>query len=226
MLPDATRLSQPAASGQGPRRRSAARSGHESSLARRWLELSLCVLCFPSCLITSTPEFDEPTQTAPFLLPSSVDPDNRQVLRIEGDNPLQFSAQVLSEDAGARVQVSLLIDYGVRDELSGRVFQDNDPNNAALNASTLADGPRRVSANFFPKRLAPGCHTVTLMVSHEFDFASGCPVRKADSSQLVWFVFKCEDANCQNADSVLDCPVADPAVSCPDQVGGAPASTP
>jgi hypothetical protein len=39
---------------------------------------------------------------------------------------------------------------------------------------------------------APGCHTVTLIVSHEFDAETSCPVCRNDSSQLTWPVFVCD----------------------------------
>jgi hypothetical protein len=202
------------------------------ALARSWLVLVGIAMSSPACLVTSTPEYVEPERTPPFLIPSSADPDSRNVLFIEAaDVPLKLSAQVISEDAGQRVLVSLLVDYGV--PFADRPFRDSEPHNQPVDPGTMADGPRRVTASLIPQQRTPApdgtpegdCHTITMMVSHEFDPLSGCPCEKADSSQLSWFVFRCFGANCSNAsepgvprevDIKALCPIADPAVTCPD----------
>lgn len=201
--------------------RFSAKVGTKMVVARPWLIALL--MSTAGCLVTSTPEFDPPEQTAPFLIASSADPDNRRVIRAESDvEPLKFSASVLSEDAGERVRVSLLVDYGVPNPLTGHVFQDAEAFNQPLPPGTLADGPRRITASLVPalRMPSPGCHTVTMMVTHEFDPVSGCPVSKADSSYLVWFVYKCGDTGCPP--TVDLCPAADPTVTCPDVAGDSP----
>jgi hypothetical protein len=197
--------------------------GLPTAMARPWLLLFPVIMGNLGCLVTSTPEFEPASQTAPFLIASSADPDNRRMLEVASDvEPLKFSADVLSEDAGERVQVALLVDYGVPNPLTGHVFQDSESFNQPLPPGTLADGPRRISASLVPalRMPTPGCHTITMMVTHEFDQVSGCPATKADSDQLVWFVYKCADEGCPP--TVEACPIADPGVSCPDQAGGTP----
>ena len=116
------------------------------------------------------------------------------------------------------MQVSLLIDYGIRNEFRDQPFQSSSFD-AAIAPGTLADGARRVTATLAGNQLQTGCHTVTLMVTHAFDFGTGCPVEKADSSYLVWFVYKCGESGCDELPASPDpCPEADPAVTCPDVV--------
>lgn len=187
----------------GPRPRLA----RGSSRRNAWSTLaqsSLCLVLAMSslgCLVTSTPDFTPPERTRPFLVPSSVDPDARGVILIDTvEHPksltsIDFSADIVSEDQGSPVQGVLYIDYGAT--LSDRPFREliqvRD-----VPASTLSDQvkrPIRGTWNLANSTVGPGCHTVTLLVSHDLDRITSCPVCRNDSSQITWQVFHCGGAS-------------------------------
>jgi hypothetical protein len=165
-----------------------------------------------SCLVTSTPEFEDPAQTPPFLLADTAIPDPRQILLIENTQSGQiFSAVVRSEDVGEDVQVRLLLDYGWKNVQLGLPYQDLQQGNRVPASTWDQDGRvARVNADFLQSlRMEPGCHRITLMVSHAFDDATGCPVPEVDAegnrtvddfSQITWTVVKCGPAGCPTID--------------------------
>lgn len=194
-------------------------------LARRSLMLVLVTMLTPACLVTSTPEFEDPSPTAPLLLGANASPDLREIVMI--DQPaIEFRASVISEDADVSVKVRLLIDYGVQSLINERPYLDAEVSIKEVPPGRLADGPRDVVAKLFPQQIlwvpATGCHTVTMMVTHSFDQDLGCPVNLADSSQLTWQVIRCDESPCEpdfmDFDPRQDCPKAQE--SCPAVAGG------
>lgn len=175
---------------------------------------SLCLLAAvmsPACLVTSTSEFQEPQQTAPFLVASSADPDIREFLIVvDGESRKDFSASVVSEDRGEPVKVALYIDYG-EPNVAGQPFRYSLTNFPDVAPSSFSDKDRRVQAQWFPdiQFVENGCHTVTMVVTHEFDFLD-CPKDLSDSSQLVWKVLRCK-----SRETCEDISINDPAVMCP-----------
>jgi hypothetical protein len=170
---------------------------------RLWATLaqsSLCLLTLmasTSCLVTSTPDFTPPKRTAPFLVVASADPDPRGVLLVntleqqDPKLPFTFSADVMSEDQGANVFGHLYIDYGKgTDSPALDVITEIPP----LDPSTMSDTSRRIGGKWSVEQnyVSGSCHTVTLIVSHEFDSATSCPVCRSDSSQLTWPVYVCD----------------------------------
>ena len=179
-----------------------------------------------ACLVTSKPQIEQPRQTAPFLVPASADPDAREFIKLEGDSPLTLFADVVSEDGDRAVLSALYLDYGRQNPdlpdwpytlaIQGNTFA----------AGTLADGPRRIHQTFIPSiySVEPGCHTLTLVVSHEFEQVTSeryCPSSLADSSQITWYLLKCSaPGNCPTIDLASEkqkCPVA--TVACPPKGG-------
>jgi hypothetical protein len=153
-----------------------------------------------NCLVTSTPEFKPPERTRPFLIATTADPDPRGVLLINtleqlsvGKKSFEFSADVVSEDQGSKVKGYLYIDYGT--QVGDHPYADSIPEIKELPPSTMADTTKRNirgKLNLESHVILPGCHTVTLIVSHEFDAETSCPVCRNDSSQLTWPVFMCD----------------------------------
>jgi hypothetical protein len=194
-------------------------------LARRSLLLVLVPMITPACLVTSTPEFEDPPQTAPLLLGANASPDLREIVMV--DQPaIEFRASVVSEDADVSVKVRLLIDYGVQSLINERPYLDAEVSIKEVPPGKLADGPRDVVAKLFPDQILwvpkTGCHTVTMMVTHSFDQDLGCPVDLDDSSQLTWQVIRCDESPCEpdftDFDPRQDCPKAQ--VSCPATASG------
>lgn len=172
-----------------------------STLAQSSLCLAALTMTSTSCLVTSTPEFTPPKPTRPFLVSSSVDPDARGVLLIDTvEHPksltsIQFSADIVSEDQDAKVQGVLYIDYGL--VTNDRPFREQIQI-ADIAASTITDPvarPMRAKWNVGASSIGPGCHTVTMLVTHAIDRVSSCPCCRNDSSQITWQVYSCGGAS-------------------------------
>ncbi|MRG97671.1 hypothetical protein [Polyangium spumosum] len=170
-------------------------------LARRSLQGLVLAVLAPGCLVTADPVTYEPQQTPPIIVASGIDPDPRSILLVGGDLGLEefpITATVASEDAGESVKVALYVDYGEMNPV-GQPFRFAFPNFQELPAATLADGPRplqgvRWNSRVYP--LEPGCHRLTLVVSHEFDTGTGCPKDLRDSSQITWQFRQCGVGDC------------------------------
>lgn len=160
----------------------------------------------PACLVTSTPSFDQPKRTAPFLITSSADPNAHSVLIFDEQmiESMVFTADVISEDDGQDVVFNLYVDYGFippeGQTLNNRLpFRGYSSTIASLKPSTMTNPkPRRMQgAKWVPQvsgAINTGCHTVTLMASHAFDTETQCPKCLNDSSQITWQVFYCNSA--------------------------------
>ena len=68
-----------------------------------------------SCLVTSSPEFEDPEQTPPELIAATATPDIRNILEVdESTGRVLLNALVRSEeDAGETIKFRLLLDYGI-----------------------------------------------------------------------------------------------------------------
>lgn len=193
------------------------------ALERSSLIAGLSFMCC-SCLVLSAPEFEEPDQTPPFLIATAADPDPREfVLVLDEDKRKDFGAAVLSEDRGEPVQVALYIDYGISNA-AGHPFFRSIAEFPEIPAGTMAEGPRAVSTQWFldTANVEPGCHSVTMIVTHHFDYRN-CPKRMSDSSQLQWKVLRCATTDtCPTIDPVKDCPNSqeNPLSSCPPESSG------
>lgn len=168
------------------------------------------------CLVTAEPVSYDPTQSPPILVASGLSPDPRGILRIGGDEGVSevgITASVLSEDVNENVKVALYVDYGFTSK-SGLPFRYNLQTFPEFPPGTLADGPRplvgiRWVDGAYP--IDPGCHRLTLVATHEFDTATGCPKNLNDSSQITWHFRQCDVGECPV--SLVDCPTAD--ATCP-----------
>lgn len=161
-----------------------------------------------SCLATSVDDFPEPAITPPFLNGSRATPPLSQVLLIDPNlsQTIQFAAFVRSEDAGS--------------ELEARLVADWPSTNGTLQVTRLSAGSfseeRLLSLTWDPsaptlitgKPLDPGCHPITLVVSHQFNLLSNVPARLEDADVLVWWVFLADPANPQSLSQfdVSSCP--------------------
>jgi hypothetical protein len=177
------------------------------SLARSSLCLLAIAMATPACLVTSTPSFDPPKRTAPFLITSSAEPNARNVIIFDEKmiQSMVFTADVISEDNGQDVLFLLYVDFGFTPP-EGQppdtypLFRGLVPNIKSLDPGTMADPkPRRMmpGAKWVPQvsgAINPGCHTVTMMASHAFDTETQCPKCLNDSSQITWQVYYCNSA--------------------------------
>ncbi len=165
----------------------------------------------PACLVTSTPSFDPPKQTRPFLVPSSADPDPRGILVVDSVNlpaGIDFTANVISNDGTDPVELKLFVDYGFTN-VAGQPFRKSVGNPEALPPSTMDDTARRLArVRWIPgidgADVSMGCHTLTMMASHRFDDTLECPVCRNDSSQITWPVFRCDSSKPMDAPCSVD----------------------
>lgn len=168
------------------------------------------------CLVPTPPITYEPTQSPPIIVASGLSPDPRGILLVGGDEgatEFGITASILSEDAGENVKVALYVDYGLTNALD-QPFRFALQTFPELPPATLADGPRplvgvRWVDGAFP--IQPGCHRLTLVATHEFDTATGCPKHLNDSSQVTWHFQQCDVGECPAA--LEDCPATD--ATCP-----------
>jgi hypothetical protein len=187
-------------------------------------------MSLPACLVTSTPSFEEPERTRPFLIAPSASPDLRQIKVADHgalNKTIEFSAGVVSEDNGVSVKGRLVLDYGVAlEEDEGYPYLDTLAQQVDIPAATLQDPPRTLSAKWslLSNGASSGCHTVTLFATHEIDFISGCPADAEDFDFLTWTVFACNsnDAPCcdptlppdQGGCESFHCPAVEPGATC------------
>ncbi len=160
----------------------------------------------PSCFITSTPDFQPPSQTPPLLDGNTASPPLGDVIIAQPNTEIDLKAGLRSEDAGEDVAVYLYVDYGlntVPDQPYAIVFPIG-----TVGASTISDDSRYASITWKPQLISPGCHRLTMMVSHKFNFIGGvtCPADLSDSSALSWDLLLCS--------STASCPAFDPTSSC------------
>lgn len=154
-----------------------------------------------ACLVTSTPEFDPPQQTAPFLIAASATPDPRKVIVIDSSKSqkVDFSVEVRSEDSGQPVLFQLYVDYGYppeTDDPDELLFRQVITTLPQLDPSTISNAKRRpiLATWHVNDPLRAGCHNVTLIASHAFFPKTACPRCRRDSSQITWQVFQCNSA--------------------------------
>ncbi|MFO0587510.1 MAG: hypothetical protein U0441_08225 [Polyangiaceae bacterium] len=183
--------------------------------------------------MTSSPSYEEPKQTRPFLIAEASSPDVRQikVVDLAGQFPLEFSASVMSEDAGEGVTARLVLDYGIAVDQHPYRQPLGDPD--TIEAATLDDGPRTLTAKWESSfQTGTGCHYATMFATHKLNFDTGCPVNPDDFSFLTWTVVVCKstDAPCcdptapaeEGGCAALSCPDIDPNVRCAAAPGGSP----
>ena len=168
---------------------------------------SLCVgvlsMIASACLITSTPDFTQPLPR-PVLVAANAEPSLRNVLVLDGHNGPEsviLAADVFLDSPSTRpIKARLYFDYGHTSKVSGqqqpfvdaifRFLPTLDP------TSVTDGGALRVQAPWYWKQsLSYGCHSITLIVSHEFDDSLQCPTCRDDSTQLTWQVYECDSGD-------------------------------
>jgi hypothetical protein len=169
-------------------------------------------------------------RSRPFLLGESASPHLGDMTVFQRNpatsqyTPIEFSADMVSDDAGQPVQSVLLIDYGDDNAVSNGPYRSFVPGEP-LDPACMLDGPRHVSIPWRPLAQEPiGCHTVTLMVTHQFELKNSafyCPADPNDASTLTWFALVCGDASTTTLEECYaanPCPIAEPnnAVYCAD----------
>jgi hypothetical protein len=180
--------------------------------------LAMLLVGAPACLITADPDFTPPARSRPEIITSDACPPSPAVGKValfqptppnSSYTPIEFSACVVSEDAGQDVQTVLLIDYGDDSGVALGPYRWAIPGEP-LKAATLADGPREITIKWLPqKQEPPGCHTVTLLVTHQFQQINGiyhCPADANDAATLTWFAYVCDQTAIESCGAMI-CPI-------------------
>jgi hypothetical protein len=159
------------------------------------------------CLITQAPQFREPPVTAPFLVPGAATPPASEVVVVDLSTmpvtaiSVTFSAPVISEDdqpdspgPDAQIEANLLIDYGMT-AADGKPYRPPLILGNTLDAGMLDETMGRMATALWTQvdhLLEPGCHTATLMVSHQWTNPAVCPVCADDIGSITWLLFLCD----------------------------------
>ncbi|WP_420854398.1 hypothetical protein [Sorangium cellulosum] len=207
-------------------RRAAARAARSRLVAALARSLAAAALAAPAagCLVLSTPEYEEPTQTAPVLMATSPDVFRPIYITelIKSQKIIDFDTTVQSEDNGDPVQVRFYINYGVRDREKRPFWDETNPE--PVGTGTLADGRRSFRIRWYYKSLpgdgmwqtaADKCHTLTMMASHGFNLC-GCPKDPRDMGWLTWQLIDCDPNEIRDPSNPddLGCPTSCPALEC------------
>lgn len=142
--------------------------GKSHALARRshlrWgvqpLFLALVTLGTPGCIVPEPPTYDPPSPTAPVLDTFGANPTNLYPTSLPGDRVpgFQLTVPFRSEDSGEEVWAGLYIDWGTNPSPLPNNYRRYEP-------STYDDDKRRIDITIRGS-LSPGCHTVSLFVTH------------------------------------------------------------
>ncbi|MBK8251684.1 MAG: hypothetical protein IPK82_03340 [Polyangiaceae bacterium] len=178
-----------------------------------------------ACLVTSSPSFEDPEQTPPFLIGPTAQPTLHEIFVVDRSGPSEFpfSARVVSEDAGQDVLGRLVLDYGV--PLPGPEIPFQEVlDDTIVAASTIDDESRTLTTQWYPTDETLGCHTVTLFASHAFNVDTRCPADPKDFDSLTWTVIVCDSVMAPCCDPTpppgepgcadLKCPEVDPTARC------------
>src|SRR5262245_25107339 len=179
--------------------------------ARRSLYLAFVLASAPGCLVTDVPDFEPPTSRPPVLdLP---DPSPTVFRRIYSQNQqtvrVDFKARVVSADGMALSSV-LIIDYGVPG-IDLAPWPSPPAPGEGIGTDDLADGQEELTLSWFadPNAVGLGCHTVTMLVTHEFAQSNPpgyfCPKDRCDFASMTWHTTLCDpnDISC----IYDDCPI-------------------
>ena len=159
------------------------------------VSLLVSVMLSSGCLVADPPLYEEPPPTPPMFDLSEAEPPpgTVRVIRRTGSNPetgLDISVPFRSDDRGERVFAALHVDYNVR-----FVPDSFTAVQSAFAASTLDDQDRAITLRwpFGPDDPSPGCHTLTLLVSHENtwnerEFRPDVVLAENDRAMAVWWL--------------------------------------
>ncbi len=162
------------------------------------------LVALTGCL-ADPPEFEAPARVPPVVAAAEVEPALSRIIRLEpGVDRLQVSVPFRSEDLGSPILGAFLLDAeaGARDPRALKTVE--------VGASSFEDDTRAVDAELTGfSRVDPGCHSLTLMLTHRSN-TDGREVVALDDSEATrivwWLLLPFEDED--QADVLLeDCPV-------------------
>jgi len=165
-------------------------------VARASLLLALMGMGGQGCVITGSTEIDPPKQTPPYF--SKLSPPIYQVQKLTslGTSPsslTEIQFEVVSEDLGQPIFGAVYRDFhGFGDMRPLAVISGIKP--AKIPAGHMTDAVPRPGSAQFEITGAPGCHSATLVLSHEFNGPGDPrPTQDKDSAYATWWYFLDDD---------------------------------
>ena len=164
--------------------------------------LGACLLTLQSCLVDDPAPFPESKQTPPRLDYHDALPLLDQVIFTHTGEPLHFTIPVASEDAGDELVALLFLDYqggSGGNKIGAKTF----------GASTLDDTTRVITLDWLVALASPGCHRITLRVTHSLNIDPLIYPGVHDSADLAeayWWANI--DSDPALGKTLTDCPLA------------------
>jgi hypothetical protein len=162
-----------------------------TGLAQRSLiTLAIMALGASGCLVTDSPEFKEPRRTPPLVIDLNPSPFDlyplENIAKASGGRafkPLDLYFYVVSEDLQQPLHVLFLLDYKRPGFPTGRLLYQT-----TIPAASLDSPPRKVTCNAaFQADVLDGCHSVTALVSHEFENLEPKQKNPLDLAIATWW---------------------------------------
>jgi hypothetical protein len=160
-------------------------------MARASLLLVSMGLAGQSCLISATPELNPPVRTTPQI--KSVLPPTYQIQQLpslgaSGQYTTTIEFSFVSEDLGQDVYAIVYFDFAGYTPIANlKPYHQVD-----LLPAGHSNVVRHSSKTFdFPSDTTSGCHSVTLVLTHQVDFVADNqhfkPVDTSDTDQRTWW---------------------------------------
>jgi len=162
------------------------------------------------CLVTESPDFTAPPVLPPLLTnlnPSPIKPGiipRRPGTRYEDATYVQdvtLSFEVISDDFGRPLTAAVLLDF---QGFASRETPTSVCRALTIPAGTLKTPPgeRRSECKLeLSPSTPPGCHSITVVVSHEFIAVTATPLKPGDVDSATWFYQVGVDADNPEPDS-------------------------
>jgi hypothetical protein len=165
-------------------------------VARASLLMVLMGIGSQSCLVTSNPDIEPPKRTPPYF--SNLSPPTYQVQKLTslGTSPssvTEIGFDVVSEDVGQPIFGAVYLDFNGFGDMKQKVIGQIKP--AKIPAGHMTDPKPRPGSATFEITGPPGCHSATLVLSHEFN-GPGDPQptdRENDTALATWWYFLDDD---------------------------------
>ena len=132
-----------------------------------------------SCVVASTPVFQEIDDCPPSFLLNEAVPAVKRIFKIDTTaNPFQFDASVPLRSCATAKQYK------------GRVFIDNHLY-GEIGIDANGDPTRKPTAVLVPLTgSSPGCHVIELLASTDYapDTTFRTPLKQGDLASIAWFI--------------------------------------
>jgi hypothetical protein len=150
--------------------------------------------------LSPPPEYETPTQIPPFIIRAGVTPHLDQFHVVEPRQTLALGVPFRSEDLEEAVEAQVLLDS---EPGFPPVF---DIDNVIISPSTL-DQVRTVDLPVAVPRQFTGCHTLTMVLTHESN-TQGSGVRDIERAAWVTWWLDIRENRDDPPSSIENCPVA------------------